>query len=224
MYLKLQMIVGVKGSVIRWLGRFSCALLLPGIVFAQSGSFHRNNITVAIGAGVPVGSDTAYLDAAPLISVGYGYRLNQFLQADVGFQTAFGAASNQNIEATNLGYVRGGDREYMIPLGGRFVIPTPLPRIEVSAGGGAVHLHYSETVPSSYYYTNYCYSCTSRGGWGAYGLANVSYFLDSDHNFHVGTTGQFISASLHGDAVGATPAINTKDHWVNVSFEFGFSF
>ena len=60
--------------------------------------------------------------------------------------------------------------------------------------------------------------------WGAYGLANVTYFLDSDHNFHVGTTGQFISASLHGDAVGATPAIDTKDHWVSISFEFGFSF
>jgi hypothetical protein len=218
------MIVRNTGIVIRSLECMISALLLSGLTFGQSGDFYRNNITAGIGPGIPVGSDTAYLDAAPLISIGYGYRFNRFLQADVAFQTAFGAASNQNIEATNLGYVRGGDREYMVPLGGRLIVPTPLSRIELSAGGGAAYLHYSETVPSSYYYTNYCYSCTSRGGWGAYGLANVSYFLDSDHNFHVGTTGQFISASLHGDAVGATPAIDTKDHWVNISFEFGFSF
>ena len=218
------MIVRNLGIVIRSFQCIVSALLLSGLTFGQSGDFYRNNITAGIGPGIPVGSDTAYLDAAPLISIGYGYRFNRFLQADVGFQTAFGAASNQNIEATNLGYVRGGDREYMVPLGGRLIVPTPLSRIELSAGGGAAYLHYSETVPSSYYYTNYCYSCTSRGGWGAYGLANVSYFLDSDHNFHVGTTGQFISASLHGDAVGATPAIDTKDHWVNISFEFGFSF
>ena len=218
------MIVRNIGIVIHSFQCIVSALLLSGLTFGQSGDFYRNNITAGIGPGIPVGSDTAYLDAAPLISIGYGYRFNRFLQADVGFQTAFGAASNQNIEATNLGYVRGGDREYMVPLGGRLIVPTPLSRIELSAGGGAAYLHYSETVPSSYYYTNYCYSCTSRGGWGAYGLANVSYFLDSDHNFHVGTTGQFISASLHGDAVGATPAIDTKDHWVNISFEFGFSF
>src|SRR6478672_7834257 len=218
------MIVRNPGIVIRSFQCIVSALLLSGLTFGQSGDFYRNNITVGIGPGIPVGSDTAYLDAAPLISIGYGYRFYRFLQADVGFQTAFGAASNQNIEATNLGYVRGGDREYMVPLGGRLIVPTPLSRIELSAGGGAAYLHYSETVPSSYYYTNYCYSCTSRGGWGAYGLANVTYFLDSDHNFHVGTTGQFISASLHGDAVGATPAIDTKDHWVNISFEFGFSF
>src|SRR6185437_14945502 len=218
------MLVRIVGTVLRGVSRFGCVLLLSSIAFAQSGSAHRNNITAGIGPGIPVGSDTAYLDAAPLISIGYGYRFYRFLQADVGFQTAFGAASNQNIEATNLGYVRGGDREYMVPLGGRLIIPTPLSRIELSAGGGGAYLHYSETVPSSYYYTNYCYSCTSRGGWGAYGMANVSYFLDSDHNFHVGTTGQFISASLHGDAVGATPAINTKDHWVNISLELGFSF
>jgi hypothetical protein len=134
--------VRIIRTVIRSLERIASFLLLPSLVFAQSGGdFYRNNIKAGIGPGIPVGSATAYLDAAPLVSIGYGYRFNRFLQADAGFQTAFGAASNQNIEATNLGYVRGGDREYMVPLGGRVIVPTPLSRIELSAGGGAAYLH-----------------------------------------------------------------------------------
>jgi hypothetical protein len=38
---------------------------------------------------------------------------------------AFGAASNQNIEQTDLGTIHGGDHEFMIPLGGRVYIPSP---------------------------------------------------------------------------------------------------
>jgi hypothetical protein len=100
----------------------------------------------------------------------------------------------------------------------------PLKRFEVSAGGGAMYLHYSETAPSNGYYSNNCYTCTSRGGWGGYGLANVSYFLDENHNFRVGTTLQYVSASTNGQAVGNVPALATTDHWMTLSFGFGLSF
>jgi len=69
-------------------------------------------------------------------------------------------------------------------------------------------LHYSETAPSS----------------GGYGLANVRYLLDENHNFHVGTTFQYISARTNGQAVGNVPALATTDHWVNLTFEIGLSF
>ncbi len=193
--------------------------------FAQSSDdFHKNNIIVDLGAAVPMGSATNYLGAAPLVSVGYGYRFNKWFQADAGFQVAFGAAHNQNAVQTDLGPVQGGDHEYMIPLGGRIFIPTPFKRIEVSAGGGAAYLHYSETAPSNGYYQNNCYTCTSRGGWGAYGLGNVSYFLDENRNFHVGMTYEFIAASTNGQSVGNIPANKTTDHWSNIMVEFGFSF
>jgi hypothetical protein len=201
---------------------FSC-VLIPGVLLAQE-SFHRNNIVVGLGAAIPVGSTTNYLGTAPIVSVGYGWRFNRFFQADAGFQAAFGAAHNQNAETTDFGMVQGGDHEFMIPLGGRVYLPLPFKRIEVSAGGGAAYLHYSETIPSNGFVGFNCYSCTSRGGWGGYGLAQAVYYLDSNHNFHVGSTMQFIAASTNGQAVANIPPVRTTDHWTNVFVEFGLSF
>ena len=56
------------------------------------------------------------------------------------------------------------------------------------------------------------------------GDTDVSYFLDSNRNFRIGTTVQLISAATNGQAVANIPAIKTTDHWTNVLFEFGFSF
>lgn len=191
---------------------------------ASAQDFHRNNIIVGIGPAIPTGNATNYLSLAPLVSVGYGYRFNRLFQADAGFQIAFGAANNQNSVQTDLGPIQGGDHEFMVPLGGRFIIPMPLKRFEVSTGGGAMYLHYSETAPSNGYYSNSCYTCTSRGGWGGYGLASVSYFLDDNHTFRIGTTLQYISASTNGQAVGNVPGTATADHWMTLSFGFGLSF
>lgn len=199
------------------------ALAFSAATYAQE-PFHRNNIIVEVGPAIPVGNTTNYLSTAPFFGASYGYRFNRWFQADAGFQVAFGAANNQNAEQTDFGPVQGGDHEFMIPLGGRVFIPSPWKRFEISAGGGTAYLHYSETVPSNQFVTNNCYSCTSRGGWGGYGLGNVSYFLDENHTFRVGTTVQFIAASTNGQAVGNVPALRTTDHWVNLAFEFGLSF
>jgi hypothetical protein len=109
---------------------------------------HRHNLVVGLGPAMPLGNATSYLSTAPFVRFGYGYRFNRLFQADAGFQMAFGAANNQNAVITDFGAVQGGDHEFMIPLGGRIYIPLPFRRIQVSAGGGAAYLHYSETVPS----------------------------------------------------------------------------
>jgi hypothetical protein len=193
--------------------------------FAQSGDeYHHNNITVGIGPAIPTGSSTNYFSAAPLLTVGYGYRFNRLFQADAGIQFAFGAANNQNAEISDFGTVQGGDHEFMLPLGGRIYIPTPFSRFEFSAGAGTAYLHYSETVPQGGYYQNNCYTCTSRGGWGGYGLFDADYFLDSNRNFRVGTTLQYIVARTNGQAVGDIPSFQTTDHWLNLVFNFGLSF
>jgi hypothetical protein len=190
----------------------------------QNYDYHRNNFDFGAGVAMPVGNDTSYLNNAPMVSFGYGYRFMRYLQADAAFQMAFGAANNQNAEITDIGTIPGHDHEFMIPLGGRVILPLPGDRVEVSAGGGAVYLHYSETVPSSAYYSVTCYTCTSRGGWGGYGLANVKYFLDDSHTFHIGVTVEAIRASLSGEPVGNTPAVTTSDHWLNLTVQFGMSF
>lgn len=200
------------------------SLLVSSAAFAQN-EYHRNNVDIGFGAATPVGSDTNYLRTAPLFQIGYGYRFNRLFQADAGLQIAFGAVNNQNAEVTDLGTFQGGDHEYMIPLGGRIYIPQPFRRIEISAGGGAAYLHYSETVSSGgSYYTPTCFTCTSRGGWGGYGMANISYFLDSNHTFRVGSTIQFISGATNGQPVGSVPGNRTTDHWLNAFFGFGISF
>lgn len=187
---------------------------------------HHNNVTFGVGPAMPEGNSTAYLNTAPIISVGYGYRFNRLFQADAGFQLAFGAANNQNPEQTDVGVVQGGDHEYMLPLGGRIYLPLHLHRIEASVGAGGVYLHYSETAPSNPYYgsSGNCYTCTSRGGWGGYGLGNVSYFLDENHSLHVGVTFQYIAGSTNGQPVASIPAVKTTDHWANIFFEAGLSF
>lgn len=217
-------------KIMRKTTRFAVCLLLPGLALAQTDNqeIHHHNISFGVGPAIAVGSTTTYLGTAPFIRLAYGYRFDRYFQADAGFQMAFGAAHNQNLVITNLGPVQGGDHEFMFPLlGGRIYVPQPLQRVEFSVGGGVVHLHYSETAPSSSGYYGYgtsCYSCSSRGGWGPYGLGNINYFLDSNHNFHVGTTIEYIAGSTNGEAVANFPALKTQDHWLNVAFEFGLSF
>lgn len=202
----------------------TAALMCGGSLFAQSENVPHHNFSAGFGPAIPTGASTSYLSTAPMAAFHYGYRFNRFLQADAGFQLAWGAANNQNAVQTDVGAVQGGDHEYMIPLGGRVIVPQPFKRMEFSAGGGAAYLHYSETAPSGGYYQINCYTCTSRGGWGGYGLVNASYFLDENRNLHVGTTFQYVSATTKGDAVGNVTALSTSDHWANLSFEIGLRF
>lgn len=207
----------------------SACVFAASALFAQSSDIHHHNFSAGAGPAIPAGSTTGYLSTAPLVRVSYGYRFNRLFQADAGFQLAFGAADNRrNAAVTDAGTVQGGDREYMIPLGGRIYIPLPFKRVEVSAGAGPVYLHYSETANAGGYAGYYggvtCYSCTSRGGWGGYGLANANYFLDDSQTFHVGATLQYIVGRTSGAAVGNVPAVRTTDRWANLTFEFGVSF
>src|ERR1051326_242844 len=195
--------------------------LVCGNLFAQDGETQHHDINFAVGAAVPTGSDTRYLQKAPMILLAYGYRFNRLFQAEGGFQMAFGAADNQNAEESEFGAVLGADHEYMIPFTARLIVPLPLERWQVSAGAGPVYLHYAETASSG---ATYCFTCTSRGGWGLQGSTRVRYLLGQDKNFHIGTILQYVSGSLHGDAVGNIPAVKTTDHWANVLIEVGASF
>jgi len=209
----------------RILSAASAALLVSSLGMAQDQDWHHHNVFLGVGSAIPVGNTAGYLSTAPLLNFGYGYRFNRRFQADVGLQMVFGAANNRNAEITDFGAVQGGDHEYMVPLGGRLYIPQPFKRLEFSVGGGAAYLHYSETISTGNSDVSLsCYSCTSRGGWGGYGLVNGSYYLDRGHNWRLGTTVQYFAASTNGLAVGNVPALKTTDHWTNVSVEFGFSF
>ena len=117
----------------RFLVAVSTCLLATSIAFGQENDIHHHNVFFDVGAASPMGTSTDYLKTAPLISFGYGYRLNRWLRADAGLQMAFGAANNSiNAVQTNMGTAQGGDHEFMIPLGGRVYLPIPFKRIEAS--------------------------------------------------------------------------------------------
>jgi hypothetical protein len=73
---------------------FTC-LLISGLGLAQDTDYHHNNVVFGVGPAIPVGNTTSYLNPAPLINFGYGYRFNRWFQADAGFQMAFGACPPQ---------------------------------------------------------------------------------------------------------------------------------
>jgi Outer membrane protein beta-barrel domain len=196
----------------------SLFLLLSTSVFAQDEIAHHD-VSFSVGAAVPTGQASRYLNNAPMIAFDYGYRFNRFFGAGGGFQIAFNAADNQNPEVSDAGQVQGGDHEFMIPFTGRFFVPLPLQKWQLAIGGGPAYLHYAETAPS--YYSG-CFTCTSRGGWGFQGVANVKYLFGD--NLYVGGTLQYVAGTVSGDAVGNAPAISTKDKWWNALMGVGFRF
>ncbi|HEY2380752.1 MAG TPA: hypothetical protein VGK48_06160 [Terriglobia bacterium] len=194
--------------------------LVSTAAFSQDNEIPHNDVNFSVGAGVPTGSDTSYLTNAPMIALMYGYRFNRFIQAESGFQMAFGAANNQNAEESEFGTVQGGDHELMFPFSGRFYVPLPLEKWQLSLGGGGAYLHYAETAVNAQ--GSPCFTCTTRGGWGTQGFLTIRYLIGD--NFYVGTTAQVVSAHINGDAVGNVPAISTTDQWTNVLFNLGFRF
>ncbi len=187
--------------------------------------YPHHNITFGVGAGVPQDQIKRFMNTRPGIELGYGYRFYRYFQADLGLNMIFGAANVEDYVTTSLGPVRVGDREYMLPMGGRAILPIKSGRFLLAAGGGGIWLKYTERLSQpSYYYRVDCPFCTSRSGWGSYALGNASYFLDQGQHFRVGVTAQFVRGHTNGQAINNVPAIETTDRWMNIFGEIGFSF
>jgi hypothetical protein len=202
--------------------------LLPLLVLAPTWAedrFPHHNLTFGVGAARPRGDLGPVLDDSPGISAGYGYRFNRYLQADVGLDVVFGAAQVRDFLDIGVGSLRIKDREYFPTFGGRAILPLVDGRLMISGGAGGVWLKYAERVnqPSDYYRVD-CPICTSRDGWGYYALGNVSYFLNRSHNFRVGFTTKSIRGHTDGESIGPVPGFRTKDRWLHIFGEVGFSF
>jgi len=121
--------------------------------------------------------------------------------------------------------VRIKDREYFVPFGARAIAPLFGGRVLISGGLGGAYMRYGERISQpSYYYRIDCPVCTSRSGWGYYGLFNVSYYVDRDQHFRVGATSRVYRGHTEGEPVGPVPPIRTTDRWIQIFGEFGFSF
>jgi hypothetical protein len=195
-------------------------LLLVAVAVPLMGqsSFPKHNISAGLGVGLPRGQLSGLLHNSAGVSVGYGYRFQRNFQADIGLDTLFGAARVRDfLYSSDLGYLRIRDFQYMVPFGGRAVLPLREGRVLASLGGGGMYMRYSERLrqPSSYYHFE-CPDCSSRSGWGTYALAGASVAIDRYQNLRFGVTAKACKGYTNGGAIGSVPAERTRDFWVSL--------
>lgn len=204
---------------------FSLALLALAAVLPAQEYYPRHNLTFGLGAAQPRADLKGLLQDSPGISFGYGYRFQRYFQADAGFETVFGAADVRDYLNTGFGPLRIKDYQFFIPFGGRAILPLIGGRLLFSGGGGGAYLRYTELLHQPSYYWNIdCPVCTSRSGWGYYALVDISAFLDRTQHFRVGAVSKVYRGHTDGDPLAAVPGFRTRDHWVNIMGQVGFSF
>jgi hypothetical protein len=210
---------------------FPAVLLLAsaGLASAQPHLWHSNfyphhNFTFALGDAKPKGDLAPYFVQRPIISAGYGYRFHRYFQADVGLDVVFGAAHVEDYLETDFGPLRIRDRQFFVPFGGRAILPVFDGRLLISGGGGGAYMRYSELLrqPASDFRID-CPVCLSRDGWGYYALADVSFYLDRDQHFRLGAVAKTYRGHTEGESISGVPA-RTKDRWLNILGQVGFSF
>lgn len=192
---------------------------------AFSQSYNRHNVTGGLGAGQPKADLEDLFKNSFGAEIGYGYRFHPFFQADIGFETLFGAAGVRDFLPTQFGNLRIRDFQFFVPMGGRAIIPIANEKIHIYGGGGGAYMRYSERVRQvSDYFRIGCDVCSARSGWGYYGLVGANMALDSGRHFRVGVTSKVYRGHTEGDPLGDVISRRTRDRWVNIYGEFTFSF
>ncbi len=206
-------------------------LVLSGPVLAQWGGrpryYRKHHLTGSIGAGLPRGELRPYFGDSFGLNVGYGYRFHPNFQVDVGLDTLFHAARVKDFFESQFGDLRIRDYQFLLPIGGRAILPLASGRLQFHGGGGGAYMRYQERIRQPFgdaYFRLECPVCRSRGGWGYYALAGSSVALDRRQHFRLGVTTKVYRGNTEGDAFGQLPAIRSRDRWLNVFGEFGVSF
>ena len=218
--------VGTRSQVCASIGamlRYVVSLL--AIPLLGQSWYPKHNFTFGAGVGRPRGDLVSYFSDSPAVAVGYGYRFHPNLQIDVGLDTVFHAAGVKDFYESGFGAHRIRDYQFMVPMGGRAILPLAGGRLLFAGGGGGAYMRYSERIyqPSDYYQID-CPVCASRDGWGYYGLLSATAFVDRAKHFRLGVTSKVYRGHTDGEPLGSAPGARTRDRWINVYGEFGFSF
>jgi hypothetical protein len=192
---------------------------------AQERWDHKFSFTLGGGVAVPGQDLRGSFTNTGLVRLGFGYRFWRYLQADAGLDAVIHAAGVDFSRSSIIGNLRVRDNEYLVPLGGRAILP--IGRVELFAGGGAAYLHYAEEVevPGGGSDSSFnCTICTSRGGWGYYAVAGVTAAVDRRKRFWVGVETRAFRGRTSGDPLGSVPSVETRDQWVDTAAVFTVRF
>jgi hypothetical protein len=197
---------------------------LAGSLSAQP-YYPRHNITFGVGSADPQAQLEGLFRQRPGISIAYGYRFQRYFQADAGFDTVFGAGNIRNYLNTPFGPSRIRDYQFFVPFGGRAILPLWEDRILFFGGGGPAYIRYSELVrqPSDFYRID-CPECATRSGWAYYSTVGLEFFVDRGRHFRLGAAAKQYRGHTEGDELGPVPGIRTRDRWLDIFGQVGFSF
>lgn len=209
--------------------RLTFLMILLGAAAIQPSagqSFQKHHITAGLGAGLPGDELKEYYSNSVSWTFGYGYRPIRYLQADLGLDTVYNAARvNEFLNNPQFGFVRIRDFEFMVPLGGRAVLPLADGKFQIYSGGGAAYLRYTERLRQpSQFFNIQCPICQARSGWGHYFLVGGDVALTSGGALRFGVTSRVYQATTDGSQVGEIPAVKTRDRWVNTYVHLSLSF
>lgn len=204
--------------------RWVLLLLAAGGLFAQS-RYPHHNLTLNLGGTAGVGELSRWTEPSAMVGGNYGYRFLPNFQADIGFDTVFGAARVRDFFNSSIGTFRIKDRQYFVPMGGRALLPLAGGRLLVYGGGGGAYMRYSEVIHQpSYYYRIDCPVCGTRSGWGYYAQAGFNVFLDHARMFRLGVGARMYRGHTEGLPIGNVPGLRTSDRWLSGLVDLGISF
>jgi hypothetical protein len=193
-----------------------------------SAQFNKHNITVGAGAAQPGAALSGLFSPTGFLRVGYAYRVLKNLEVTTGIDTAFLAAGVKDFYESQFGPLRIRDYQYMVPFGGRVVLPFGEDeRFRIHAGAGGAYLRYSERSTQPFSNAGIkleCPICNARSGWGTYGSVGGSVAITPGGHFRLGGTVNVYRATTDGQQVGGVLAGPSKDRWINSALEFTFSF
>jgi hypothetical protein len=193
---------------------------------ALAQDFQKHHFNFGLGAGIPGDELSSYYDTSFSWAFGYGYRPVRYLQADIGLDTVYNAARvNEFLNNPQFGFVRIRDYEFMMPLGGRAVLPLADGKYNLYGGGGTAYLRYTERLRQpSQFFNIACPVCQARSGWGYYFLMGGDVALTAGGALRLGVTSRVYQATTDGPSVGEIPPVKTRDRWINTYVHISFSF
>jgi hypothetical protein len=187
--------------------------------------YPKHNFTLGLGAGLPRGDLTQFLNTSFGLGVSYGYRFHRYLQVDGGFDTLFHSAGVEDYVPVAGGYLAIRDYQHMLFGGLRGVLPMARERVQFSGGVGGAWLWYAERLNQPGYYVRYdCPYCESRYGGAGYGVVSIRFSPTASRMFWIGASGKVYRGFTDGGPIGPIPGVRTRDHWLTIFGDFGVSF
>ena len=214
----------VRGRMRTLIAVFALGVQVPA-TFGQG--YFRHNVSVGGGAARPGGELRSLFSDSCLGGVEYGFRFHPNFQLDAGFDSVFGAAGVRDWLPTAFGNLRIRDFQTFVPFGGRVILPIARDRFQIYGGMGGAYMRYGERIRQPFENSDYripCDVCARRDGFGYYGLFGGNMAVDQARRFRLGVGARVYRGHTSGDALGATPARETSDRWVNLFGSFSVSF